>query len=167
MRIKQLVSVNMVWIDSDCRDSHDQKSIIITNSFCGIPFSFYILIYVLSDGNKRFLYDVGVYDCDDDDDENGMGDFLNEMTAMMSQSKSDENGKKESFEELQELYNELFESDTPCSSSAVGLNSTGINSGDRRAEIASPFQGFCFGSSEPHQGGESSRRKNTRKGRRW
>ncbi|KAL7140439.1 hypothetical protein ABFS83_09G121000 [Erythranthe nasuta] len=122
---------------------------------------------VLSDGNKRFLYDVGVYDCDDDDDENGMGDFLNEMTAMMSQSKSDENGKKESFEELQELYNELFESDTPCSSSAVGLNSTGINSGDRRAEIASPFQGFCFGSSEPHQGGESSRRKNTRKGRRW
>ncbi|KAL7100277.1 hypothetical protein ACP275_09G137300 [Erythranthe tilingii] len=107
-----------------------------------------------------------------------MGDFLNEMTAMMSQSKSDENGKKESFEELQELYNELFQSDdeafggtfrsaTTCSSSAVGSNSTGMSSGDRRAEIASPFQGFCIGSSETHRGGESSRRKNTRKGRRW
>ena len=25
---------------------------------------------VLSDENKRFLYDAGVYDCDDDNDEN-------------------------------------------------------------------------------------------------
>lgn len=41
---------------------------------------------VLSDTNKRFMYDVGVYDRDDDD--NGMGDFLNEMAAMMSQNKS-------------------------------------------------------------------------------
>lgn len=29
-----------------------------------------LLLLVLSDANKRFLYDVGVYDCDDDDDEN-------------------------------------------------------------------------------------------------
>ncbi|KAB2081614.1 hypothetical protein ERO13_A05G138100v2 [Gossypium hirsutum] len=59
---------------------------------------------VLSDANKRFLYDVGVYDSDDD--ENGMGDFLNEMTAMMSS----ENGE-ESFEELQELFEKMFQAD--------------------------------------------------------
>lgn len=43
---------------------------------------------VLSDANKRLLYDVGVYDSDDDDDNNGMGDFLNEMAAMMSQTQT-------------------------------------------------------------------------------
>ncbi|XP_039064977.1 uncharacterized protein LOC120210281 [Hibiscus syriacus] len=42
-----------------------------------------ILVNFLSDANKRFLYDVGAYDSDDD--ENGMGDFLNEMAVMMSQ----------------------------------------------------------------------------------
>lgn len=41
---------------------------------------------MLSNSDKRFLYDLGVYDCEDDDDENGMGDFLNEMVSMMSQS---------------------------------------------------------------------------------
>ncbi|KAA0059372.1 dnaJ-like protein subfamily B member 6-like [Cucumis melo var. makuwa] len=40
---------------------------------------------VLSDANKRLLYDVGVYDSDDDDDD-GMGDFLTEMVAMMDQT---------------------------------------------------------------------------------
>nr|GEX82490.1 hypothetical protein [Tanacetum cinerariifolium] len=39
----------------------------------------------LSNENKRLLYDVGVYDCDDD--ENGMSDFLSEMAEMMSQNK--------------------------------------------------------------------------------
>ncbi|XP_028763277.1 chaperone protein DnaJ-like isoform X1 [Neltuma alba] len=47
---------------------------------------------VLSDANKRFLYDIGVYDSDDDDI--GMGDFLNEMAAMMSQTKPNENGER-------------------------------------------------------------------------
>ncbi|KAK9101582.1 hypothetical protein Scep_025012 [Stephania cephalantha] len=41
---------------------------------------------VLSDENKRFLYDVGAYESDDDE-ENGMGDFLGEMAVMMSQTK--------------------------------------------------------------------------------
>ncbi|TKY61143.1 Chaperone protein DnaJ [Spatholobus suberectus] len=40
---------------------------------------------VLSDANKRFLYNVGVYDSNDD--QNGMSDFLNEMATMMSQTK--------------------------------------------------------------------------------
>lgn len=33
-----------------------------------------LLLLVLSDANKRFLYDVGVYDSDDDDDENVSSD---------------------------------------------------------------------------------------------
>ncbi|KZV43473.1 dnaJsubfamily B member 6-A [Dorcoceras hygrometricum] len=63
---------------------------------------------VLSNNDKRFLYDLGVYDCEDDDDENGMGDFLNEMVSMMSQS--NENGN-ESLEDLQELFYDMFDSD--------------------------------------------------------
>eukprot|EP00257_Ricinus_communis_P021408 XP_015580894.1 LOW QUALITY PROTEIN: dnaJ homolog subfamily B member 6-like [Ricinus communis] len=64
---------------------------------------------VLSDANKRFLYDVGAYDSDDD--ENGMGDFLNEMAVMMNQTKPNGNGEEESFEELQELFEEMFQDD--------------------------------------------------------
>ncbi|CAL5195802.1 unnamed protein product [Lathyrus oleraceus] len=63
---------------------------------------------VLSDANKRLMYDVGVYD--NDDDENGMGDFLNEMVTMMSQTTSNENGE-ESFEELQQLFSDMFQAD--------------------------------------------------------
>ncbi|KAE8688635.1 pirin-like protein-like [Hibiscus syriacus] len=76
---------------------------------------------VLSAANKRFLYDVGVYDSDDD--ENGMGDFLNEMTEMMLQTKPSENGE-ESLEELKELFEEMFQADidsyesTSCTASS-------------------------------------------------
>lgn len=75
---------------------------------------------VLSDTNKRFLYDVGVYDSDDDENGcvQGMGDFLNEMAVMMSQTKPSEN-MEESLEELQELFDEMFQED---------LHSLGIDS---------------------------------------
>ncbi|KAK2970024.1 hypothetical protein RJ640_008364 [Escallonia rubra] len=43
---------------------------------------------ILSDANKRLLYDVGIYDRNDDDDKYGMGEFLKEMVVMMNQSKS-------------------------------------------------------------------------------
>ncbi|KAI3463202.1 hypothetical protein Pfo_019865 [Paulownia fortunei] len=144
---------------------------------------------VLSDANKRFLYDVGVYDCDDDDDENGMGDFLNEMAAMMSQNKSNEN-RNESFEELQELFEEIFHSDaevfdsfrstTPptrlssqdsCSeahSISNKRNSCDMSSGNFSIE-ATKLDGFCMGTggtSGKPQVGESSRRKNRKMGRR-
>lgn len=78
---------------------------------------------VLSDANKRFLYDVGVYDSDDGDDENGMGDFLSEMAVMMSQTKANEN-VEESFNELQELFEEMFQGDTE----ALGSSSQGTTS---------------------------------------
>uniref|UniRef100_A0A0E0A689 J domain-containing protein n=1 Tax=Oryza glumipatula TaxID=40148 RepID=A0A0E0A689_9ORYZ len=89
---------------------------------------------VLSDSNKRFLYDVGVYDGndgDDDDDEadlSGMGDFLGEMAQMMSQATPAVSNTKhldrpfrleirahrlffESFEELQQLFVDMFQDD--------------------------------------------------------
>uniref|UniRef100_A0A5B7BXR1 J domain-containing protein n=1 Tax=Davidia involucrata TaxID=16924 RepID=A0A5B7BXR1_DAVIN len=119
---------------------------------------------VLSDENKRFLYDVGVYDCNDD--ENGMGDFLNEMAAMMTQNKPNENGE-ESFEELQELFEEMFQKDiesfsstsqtvTPshasCSESSnttTKRNSSEMNLGKTMVEDSSlsdtHIEGFCLG----------------------
>ncbi|XP_072953014.1 uncharacterized protein [Typha angustifolia] len=63
---------------------------------------------VLSDSNKRFLYDVGVYDSDEDN--NGMADFLGEMAQMMSQTKPNESAH-ESFEELQQLFVDMFQAD--------------------------------------------------------
>ncbi|KAM3379989.1 dnaJ subfamily B member 6 isoform X1 [Capsicum galapagoense] len=125
---------------------------------------------VLSDANKRFLYDVGVYDSGDDDDENGMGDFLNEMAAMMSQNKSNEN-QGETFEELQDMFDEMFHSDvgtfsssrteTPsmCSTSTSSStspsdtffafsnkrSSADMNSDSSVKGDSCQFQGFCVG----------------------
>ncbi|CAK9144653.1 unnamed protein product [Ilex paraguariensis] len=125
---------------------------------------------VLYDENKRILYDVGFYDSDDD--ENGMGEFLNEMATMMSQNKPNKNGE-ESFEDLQELFHEMFQSDieafgsssharnpSSCSSSlfascgesskaANKRNSSDMNSGKIKIEDSpgfdAHFQGFCMG----------------------
>ncbi|XP_011036514.1 PREDICTED: chaperone protein dnaJ 6-like isoform X3 [Populus euphratica] len=87
---------------------------------------------VLSDANKRFLYDVGVYDSDDDENGcvQGMGDFLNEMAVMMSQTKPSEN-MEESLEELQELFDEMFQED---------LHSIGIDS--QAAPSCSPYVSY-------------------------
>lgn len=64
---------------------------------------------VLSDANKRFLYDVGVYEDEDDEDSlQGMGDFIGEMAQMMSQVRPT---RQESFEELQQLFVDMFQSD--------------------------------------------------------
>ncbi|KAK4267159.1 hypothetical protein QN277_023980 [Acacia crassicarpa] len=123
---------------------------------------------VLSDANKRFLYDIGVYDSDDDDI--GMGEFLNEMVAMMSQTKPNENGE-ESFEELQQLFEDMFQGDigisgsdshtvASCSTSSTYVsyssetsssnkrNSSEMNAGknvDSSAHFEATFQDFCLG----------------------
>ncbi|GAA0173533.1 hypothetical protein LIER_27126 [Lithospermum erythrorhizon] len=120
---------------------------------------------VLSDENKRFLYDVGVYDCDDDNDENGMGDFLDEMAAMMNQNKSNDN-REESFEQLQDLFEEMFQSDiqrfscssrsstSPCSMSSFTSSSEGNATNKRNSSDfnfgnfnsnAALFEEFCLG----------------------
>ncbi|XP_022844421.1 dnaJ homolog subfamily B member 3 isoform X1 [Olea europaea var. sylvestris] len=145
---------------------------------------------VLSDANKRFLYDVGIYDCNDHEDETGMGDFLNEMAAMMSQKNSNEN-REESFEELQELFEEIFQSDiemlgsssrsttSPACSSSSYASCNGISSTSNKrnsSEMSSSnlkvggtqFEGFCVGAGgtlRKHQMGQNSRRKNSLKGR--
>ncbi|KAH9305756.1 hypothetical protein KI387_010160, partial [Taxus chinensis] len=62
---------------------------------------------VLSDDKKRFLYDAGVYE---DDDDNGMREFLDEMMVMMNDTKTETSGS-DSFEELQDLFMEMFEGD--------------------------------------------------------
>jgi len=139
---------------------------------------------VLSDTNKRFLYDVGVYDSDDDD-QNGMGDFLNEMVDIMCQDESNKN-EEESFEELQEMYEELFQSDikafvstspivnpSSCSSSSHVSCGKSSNASNKRSSsemysgrakndsgFDAPFEGFCFGTGgrKPQEEGESSRR---------
>ncbi|CAN6893489.1 unnamed protein product [Brassica oleracea var. botrytis] len=72
---------------------------------------------VLSDSNKRFLYDVGAYNTDDDSDQNGMGDFLSEMAVMMNQSKPGENHSGDSFEHLQDLFHEMLQGEAFASPS--------------------------------------------------
>ncbi|XP_012068830.1 dnaJ homolog subfamily B member 6 isoform X2 [Jatropha curcas] len=150
---------------------------------------------VLSDANKRFLYDVGAYDSDDD--ENGMGDFLNEMAVMMSQTKPNENGE-ESFEDLQVLFEEMFQEDiesfgvgyeaaaaannsspymskfSESSSSNHNRNSSKMkNLVESKAEdslgFGSHFQKFCVGTGgtpKKFQEAEGSKRRNSRRSRR-
>ncbi|XP_058743769.1 uncharacterized protein LOC131616455 isoform X3 [Vicia villosa] len=121
---------------------------------------------VLSDANKRLMYDVGVYD--NDDDENGMGDFLNEMVTMMSQTTSNENGE-ESFEELQQLFSDMFQADigldgsnsmnsSGCSTSSSFMNYNESSNSNKRnsnqmnygmagdsSSFDANYQNFCFG----------------------
>ncbi|CAL5195801.1 unnamed protein product [Lathyrus oleraceus] len=140
---------------------------------------------VLSDANKRLMYDVGVYD--NDDDENGMGDFLNEMVTMMSQTTSNENGE-ESFEELQQLFSDMFQADIGLDGSSSMNASTSStfmtynessNSNKRSSNqmnygmagdsssFDANYQNFCFGTGEASSrrcGGEG-KRGNSRKRR--
>lgn len=139
---------------------------------------------VLSNANKRFLYDVGVYDTDDDHDQNGMADFLSEMAVMMSQNKPTENGE-ESFEELKDLFEEMFQSDIESfSSSSQTGSSTSYSSlfsncdessssnkrgssemSNTKVDQDANFQGFCIGTGGlPPGRGKTARKGSSRKG---
>ncbi|XP_057733352.1 uncharacterized protein LOC130948588 isoform X1 [Arachis stenosperma] len=142
---------------------------------------------VLSDANKRLMYDVGVYDSDDD--ENGMGDFLNEMVTMMSQTKSNENGE-ESFEELQQLFEDMFQDDigsdrsttfttAGCSSSSACMAYSGNSNSNKRNsaemnflkadnsfDFDTSYQNFCLGTGEaPPRYKEGKAKNNSRRRR--
>ncbi|KAL5579627.1 hypothetical protein UlMin_012069 [Ulmus minor] len=144
---------------------------------------------VLSDENKRFLYDVGVYESDDD--ENGMGDFLSEMAVMMSQTKPNETSREESFEELQQLFDEMFQvniepfgcnsqsSGASCSSSSSSnnkRNSSEMNNTGRTTTLKetssfqSHFHSFCVGTggstAAEYERGDKSSKRNSRKSKR-
>ncbi|XP_019053148.1 PREDICTED: chaperone protein dnaJ 6-like isoform X1 [Nelumbo nucifera] len=60
---------------------------------------------VLSDQGKRTLYDVGLYDPDDETNDEGFADFMQEMISLMNDVKKQE--KKYSLEELQEMLVEM------------------------------------------------------------
>ncbi|XP_076926330.1 uncharacterized protein LOC143589456 [Bidens hawaiensis] len=113
---------------------------------------------VLSDVNKRFMYDVGAYDSDDDDD--GMADFMSEMAVLMSQNKPNRNG--ESFEELKDLFEELFEESEIPTSSSFGESSSSSSS-KRGSSAMSNVQGFSLGAGRRYE--ERNKNKNRRTGR--
>ncbi|KAL9229273.1 hypothetical protein vseg_004758 [Gypsophila vaccaria] len=67
---------------------------------------------VLSDPRKRVLYDAGLYDHTDDEQDEGFCDFMQEMWSLMSQVKKEEVAS--SVEDLQGMLAELVqEFDTP------------------------------------------------------
>uniref|UniRef100_A0A0D6R9Y9 J domain-containing protein n=1 Tax=Araucaria cunninghamii TaxID=56994 RepID=A0A0D6R9Y9_ARACU len=140
---------------------------------------------VLSDDSKRFLYDAGVYEDDDDD---GMMDFLGEMMVMMNESKAQTSGS-ESFEELQDLFMEMFEEDINDFNKRENPSATKGNCGYKRdcsefqagavrsQEIGEPsfimssaaasfsFESFCVGSQDSQPKGRAKRGDSTKQRR--
>ncbi|KAL5666602.1 hypothetical protein ACJX0J_026710, partial [Zea mays] len=69
------------------RSKRNRSSLLVNSLRGALVLPSHCSCAVLSDANKRLLYDVGVYD-DEDDEESmqGMGDFIGEMAQMMSQA---------------------------------------------------------------------------------
>ncbi|KAI4357673.1 hypothetical protein L6164_001607 [Bauhinia variegata] len=65
---------------------------------------------VLSDPNKRTLYDAGLYDPEEEEDE-GFSDFVQEMVSLMAQVKNEE--KEYNMEELQTMFTEMVQGFDP------------------------------------------------------
>lgn len=63
---------------------------------------------VLSDNNKRLMYDAGVYD--DDDDELGMSSFVGEIATMMAGSKQQDDAP-ENLDELKAMFLNIVNDD--------------------------------------------------------
>ncbi|VAI27669.1 unnamed protein product [Triticum turgidum subsp. durum] len=61
---------------------------------------------VLSDPNKRILYDVGAYDSDGD--AQGAGEILGDILEAMNHTPPHEDGESESLEDLHKQFEELF-----------------------------------------------------------
>ncbi|XP_059447842.1 uncharacterized protein LOC132179323 [Corylus avellana] len=87
---------------------------------------------VLSDQRKRTLYDAGLYDPDEEEDE-GFYDFVQEMVSLMDQTRRED--KNYSIEELQSMLLEMakgFESPTWFCGPSIGEDSGCSNSKRRR-----------------------------------
>lgn len=82
---------------------------------------------VLSDHKKRSLYDAGLFDPEDEEDE-GFCDFVEEMMSLMSQTRREEKGY--SMEELQTMFMDLAQqfdmSSQFCGSIQNSISSQGI-----------------------------------------
>ncbi|XP_061358554.1 uncharacterized protein LOC133302752 isoform X2 [Gastrolobium bilobum] len=61
---------------------------------------------VLSDHKKRTMYDAGLYDPQEEEDE-GFSDFVEEMVSLMAQVRKE--GKDYGLEELQSMFMEMVE----------------------------------------------------------
>ncbi|KAM5567057.1 chaperone protein DnaJ [Rosa sericea] len=59
---------------------------------------------VLSDQRKRTMYDAGLYDPDDEEDE-GLCDFVQELVSLMAESRREQ--KSYSMEDLQDMFMEM------------------------------------------------------------
>lgn len=66
---------------------------------------------VLSDQKKRMMYDAGLYDPEEDDDE-GFADFLQEMASLMKDARKE--NKSYSMEELQGMFWEMAQGFETC-----------------------------------------------------
>ncbi|KAI3796116.1 hypothetical protein L1987_38780 [Smallanthus sonchifolius] len=69
---------------------------------------------VLSDQRKRSMYDVGLFDPQDEEDE-GFADFMQEMSSLMKNAKKEE--KKYSLGEIQSMFCEMAQSFNQSASS--------------------------------------------------
>ncbi|CAL1390805.1 unnamed protein product [Linum trigynum] len=68
---------------------------------------------VLSDRRKRTLYDAGLYDKEDDEPDEGLCDFVEEMLDLMAQHKEED--KNYTMEELQKMLADMAqEFETTC-----------------------------------------------------
>ncbi|CAN6451354.1 unnamed protein product [Victoria cruziana] len=120
---------------------------------------------VLSDANKRFLYDVGIYDSDEEDDD-GMCDFLDEMAEMMGQTSSSTDGLSRTTS---------LSSETDIPKPGIKRNSCEMNFGEVSTKGFCDFSSFesntlndhvfCVGvgSMNAESSRKGSRHKNVRK----
>lgn len=135
---------------------------------------------VISDPKKRFLYDLGLYDNTDEDDQNGMGDFLGQMSTLMQESKPVEN-EKDSFDDLQNMFVDMFGSMNdflPQMPIMQATPSSYYTSSFMSREAPSEFsfegnisqtfrptdQSFCFGTQDSAATPSSRARKDRRNG---
>ncbi|CAI9095961.1 OLC1v1032008C1 [Oldenlandia corymbosa var. corymbosa] len=121
---------------------------------------------VLSDKRKRIMYDTGLFDPNEEEDE-GFSDFLQEMMSLMENVR--EENKVYSLDELQNLFSEMaqsFETSEWCSypQSAYGssqqfhepftFNCSGTSSNFSNVDGQNSFQNLV---TEPYSSGEMSK----------
>ncbi|KAK4715531.1 hypothetical protein R3W88_013869 [Solanum pinnatisectum] len=98
---------------------------------------------VLSDRKKRMMYDAGMYDPEEDEDE-GFADFLQEMVSLMEDSRKED--KSYSMDELQSMFWEMAQGFETCNWSSF--------SQQQKHNFESP-QWFC-GSSMAYDGSRTA-----------
>ncbi|GAA0174686.1 hypothetical protein LIER_28022 [Lithospermum erythrorhizon] len=63
---------------------------------------------VLSDRNKRTMYDAGLYNpCDDEEEVEGFADFMQEMASLMKDVRKERQHNNYTMEDLQKIFREM------------------------------------------------------------